>query len=504
MDVALISEGTYPHSFGGVSVWCDQLVRGLPDHRFHVVALVGGGSELPAWQLPDNVASLTNIAVWGPQPTTRRLGRLVRARFRLLLRELVDCLLSERLDVVGPRFGEVLRGLHDFAQQHSLDGALRHEDSIRILSTAWSDRWGDVEALAPSLRDAGVAVQLLEHSLRPLSQPPVRAEVAHCVTNGLAVLPALAAKWTYGSPILLTEHGIYLRERYLGYRRTPYRWPVKALYLAFLRLLCAHAYTEAATIAAGNVYNRQWEQQLGADPGIIRTVYNGVDPAEFPAVEGEPAAPTVSWAGRIDPIKDLETLLRSFALVRRELPEALLRIFGGAAKGGEGYLERCRQLAADLGIAPAVTFEGRVAQIRDAYAAGHVVVLSSISEGFPYTLIEAMTCGRACVATEVGGVSEAIADTGLVVAPRDPAAMAQACLTLLRDPALRSRLGTAARARALEYFTVDQAIGTFGEIYTGLATGHPLLPASATRNHRSEGDHLPDRYFDARPVAGAR
>lgn len=503
MDVALISEGTYPHSFGGVSVWCDQLVRGLPDHRFHLVALVGEGSELPAWQLPDNIASLTNIAVWGPQPTRYRSGRLVRARFRLLLGELVDCLLSERLDAVGSRFGEVLRGLFDFAQQHSLAGALRHEDSIRVLSAAWSDRWGDVEALAPRLLDAGVAAQLLAHSLRPLAHPPVRAEVAHCVTNGLAVLPALAAKWTHGTPILLTEHGIYLRERYLGFRHSPYRWPVKALHLAFLRLLCAHAYAEAATIAAGNVYNRQWEQQLGADPGLIRTVYNGVDPAEFPAVEGEPAVPTVSWAGRIDPIKDLETLLRSFALVRRELPDALLRVFGDAAKGGEAYLERCRQLAADLGIAPAVTFEGRVAQIRDAYAAGHVVVLSSISEGFPYTLIEAMTCGRACVATEVGGVSEAIADTGLVVAPRDPAAMAQACLTLLRDPALRCRLGTAARARALEYFTVDQAIGTFGEIYTGLAAGRPLLPTSPARNHRPDGANPPDRYFDARLTAGA-
>src|SRR4051794_24388039 len=103
MDVALISEGTYPHSFGGVSVWCDQLVRGLPGYRFHLVALVSEGSELPAWQLPDNIASLTNIAVWGPQPARYRSGRLVRARFRLLLSELVDCLLSERLDAVGSR-----------------------------------------------------------------------------------------------------------------------------------------------------------------------------------------------------------------------------------------------------------------------------------------------------------------------------------------------------------------------------------------------------------------
>ncbi|HET9256725.1 MAG TPA: GT4 family glycosyltransferase PelF [Pseudonocardiaceae bacterium] len=477
--MTLVSEGTYPHSFGGVSVWCDQLVRGLPDYRFHLVSLVGGGSEQPAWQLPGNIASLTSIALWGASPGRGRPRRGAWPRFEPLLWELMDCLLTVHLDGAARRFGEVMRGLFDFAQRQNLSDALRCERSIRLVSSAWPRLRREAAGPVPSMLDVTVALQLLEHSLRPLSYCPARAQVVHCVTNGLAVLPALAAKWTHGTPILLTEHGIYLRERYLGYRRSPYRWPVKVLHLAFLRLLCALAYTESATIAAGNVYNRQWEQHLGADPGIIRTVYNGVDPAEFPAIGGEPDIPTVSWAGRIDPIKDLETLLRAFSMIHRDLPEARLRIFGGTPKGGEGYLERCRRLAAELGIGAAVSFEGRVERIRDAYAAGHVVMLSSISEGFPYTLIEAMTCGKACVATEVGGVSEALGDTGLVVAPRDPAAMAQACLTLLRDPALRQRLGAAARSRALESFTVDRAIGTFGEIYTGLASGRPLLAGPA-------------------------
>jgi glycosyltransferase involved in cell wall biosynthesis len=120
-----------------------------------------------------------------------------------------------------------------------------------------------------------------------------------------------------------------------------------------------------------------------------------------------------------------------------------------------------------------------VAQIRDAYAAGQVVVLCSISEGFPYTLIEAMTCGRPCVATDVGGVTEAIGDTGLVVPPRRPAELAQACLALLRDGDRRRALGRAARQRALEYFTVDRAVSAFDEIYLFLGTGRPLPVAPA-------------------------
>ncbi|MER7974228.1 glycosyltransferase, partial [Streptomyces sp. NPDC096080] len=103
--------------------------------------------------------------------------------------------------------------------------------------------------------------------------------------------------------------------------------------------------------------------------------------------------------------------------------------------------------------------------IKDAYAAGNVVMLSSISEGFPFTLIEAMSCGRATVSTDVGGVREAVGDTGLVVPPRDPDAMAAAALDLLADAARRRAMGEAARLRVIEQFTLRQTIDTFRAIY---------------------------------------
>jgi polysaccharide biosynthesis protein PelF len=472
MKIAMMTEGTYPHGFGGVSVWCDQLIRGLPGYDFHLDAIVATEAARAVWTLPENVTSMTRVLLWGAAPEPPGRSRLPRR----LIRSFVHTLLDPE-PYLQPRFDDLLRELFLFAKHGDLGAELASDLAVRVLSDAWRDQ--PPGPATPALHDAVTATQLLSHCLRPFSYPTAEADLGHAVTNGLGVLPALAAKWQYGTPMIVTEHGVYLREQYLRNGQSPYRWPVKSLYLAFMRRLCTLGYREAATITPGNIYNRRWEERLGAEPARIRTVYNGVDPANFPAVTGEPAQPTISWVGRVDPIKDLETLLRAFAIVREQVPQARLRLFGSPPPGREFYLDRCQALAAKLKLDGAATFEGRVDDIRDAYDAGTIVALSSVSEGFPYSLIEAMTCGRACVATDVGGVAEAVGDTGFVVPPRNPQEFARACLTLLADQDRRRALGAAARVRALENFTLDGAISRFDEIYSFIGAGHQLPVAAA-------------------------
>lgn len=477
MEIALIGEGAYPHQFGGVSVWCDQLVRGLPEHDFHVVALVATGQEPVRWELPGNVTKVTTIPLWGRTPFRPVLEGRARRRLLPAVEALLETLVCPPQEG-DAAFASALRDLAGSAQRMPLAPGLCSDDAVAALSAIWRahrDRDGLPEL---TLHDAVTVLRILEHSLRPLAHPPLAADVCHIVTNGMAALPGLVTTWERATPLLVTEHGIYLREQYLHSRASPLRWPVKDLMLAFARRLCTVAYGEAATVAPGNAYNRRWEERLGAPPARIRTVYNGVDPAGFPLAESEPDVPTIAWAGRIDPVKDLETLLRAFAAVRRVVPDARLRCFGGTGPGGAPYLQRCEALAAELGVTDAVRFEGRVADIREAYLAGHVVVLCSITEGFPYTLIEAMSCGRACVATEVGGVPEALGDAGLMVPPRDPDRLAGACVALLRDEALRHRLGAAARARILGAFTLDQAVTTYDEMYAFLGRGRDVPTAA--------------------------
>ncbi|WP_338777896.1 GT4 family glycosyltransferase PelF [Streptomyces sp. DG1A-41] len=465
--VTMLTEGTYPHVHGGVSTWCDQLVKGMPEVDFHIVALTGSGREPVTWELPPNVYRHTSVPTWGPRPGRARppYGR-ARRRFT----ETYERFLLSFLDPGSHAdFGESLNELAELARDGRLSAALRTESALRSLMWIWTMPHLPTAAARPTVHDALTATDLLEHALRPLGVRIPEESVAHAVSSGLATLPALAARHLDGVPFLLTEHGIYLRERYLGHRRDAQRWPVKAFMLGFYRELNSYGYRAADLITPCNQYNRRWEERGGADSGKIRTVYNGVDPAAFPHAGPEPEVPTLSWCGRIDPIKDLETLIRAYAMVRAEIPATRLRLFGPVPPGGEAYRTRLEKLAAELGVTDGLTFEGRISEVWRAYAAGHLVMLSSISEGFPFSIIEAMSCGRTTVSTDVGGVREAVGDTGLVVPPREPEKMAAAALTLLKDDERRLELGQLSRQRVIDRFTLRRSVDAFRTIYKELA-----------------------------------
>jgi len=365
-------------------------------------------------------------------------------------------------------FLSVLEALYGYARDGGdLAGALIANESLSQLMDTWY--WNRTDGI--NLADAITAGDLMGHMLRPLSGPPLRTDLTHVAMNGLSMLVGMAAKWSHGTPIVLSEHGVYLRERYLQYVNEPVSHAVRVLLLSFFRRLAGAAYVAADRIAPHSSYNRRWQLHNGADPDRIRVMYNGVDPDDFPLAESDPAVPTLVFMGRVDPLKDLHTLIRAFAIIRDKIPEARLRIFGGVPAGNETYHQSCLALIDELELQDGAVFEGRVSTPVDAYHAGSVVALTSISEGFPYTVVEAMACGRPVVCTNVGGVAEAVADAGFIVPPRDHVATADAAIRLLRDAPLRRRLGAIARGRVLERFTLRQSLDDYRSVYTELLPG---------------------------------
>jgi glycosyltransferase involved in cell wall biosynthesis len=314
--------------------------------------------------------------------------------------------------------------------------------------------------------------------LLPLTVPIPVSDLSHSSAAALCALPAIVAKYRYGTPLVLTEHGIYLRERLLALSTEPFG--SKLLFSNFYRAVSELSYREADVLTPVCAYNAAWEERLGVERARIRVIHNGVDPDRIEVRPEPEGPPTIGFVGRIDPLKDVLTLIRSFAHVHNVLPDARLRLWGPSTS--PDYMELCLAAVSEPGLSGAVTFEGPTVDPASAYAASHVVALSSISEAFPYTVVEAMLARRPVVATAVGGVSEALEGAvcqgvPLLVEPGDPRAMAGALVAVLGAPAgERHRVGSELRDKALSLFTARQLLDAYDNIYHELAAPDPAAP----------------------------
>lgn len=179
-----------------------------------------------------------------------------------------------------------------------------------------------------------------------------------------------------------------------------------------------------------------------------------------------PDVPVVGKVARFHPAKDYPTFLRAAALVSKELPLAVFVLAGEGVEPGNPQLSR---LASELGLMPRLRLLGCRDDVGRLMAAFNVLCLTSSGmEGFPNAVGEAMSCGVPCVGTAVGDVAELIGDTGEVVRPADPGAVAAAVLRLLSlDPQSRRDLGARARSRIIAKFSIGEVARRYAELLRG-------------------------------------
>ena len=211
--------------------------------------------------------------------------------------------------------------------------------------------------------------------------------------------------------------------------------------------------------------------RYGLPPARLTVVPNGVDtdffqPGPNNRREGPPVLLSVA---RLVPDKDHDTMLLAFSGVAERHPEAQLWLVGNGPR--RGILE---QKVRDLGLAGKVKFLPVAKDIRHLYQKADVFVLSSVAEGMPNVVLEAMAAGLPVVATRVGGVPEAVVpeDTGLLVAPRDVAGLAAALGRLLDDPGARRSLGRRARERVVQQFSFGAMVKRHEEVWARLLWGN--------------------------------
>jgi glycosyltransferase involved in cell wall biosynthesis len=214
----------------------------------------------------------------------------------------------------------------------------------------------------------------------------------------------------------------------------------------------------------------------------VHPILNAIDPAAWdyrldPApVRRElgilPDAPVVMCASRLFRWKGHVELIRAIAEVKRELPAVRLLIVGSedTLAGGAGYTDELTALARDLGISESVTFTGQRSDMARLLAASDVFAMASFEEPFGLVFAEAMAMKRPVVTLESGGAPEVVVhgETGLLSPPREVAPLAANLLTLLRDPALRAKMGESGRRRVEAAFTPERLARDMLRLYEKL------------------------------------
>ena len=221
--------------------------------------------------------------------------------------------------------------------------------------------------------------------------------------------------------------------------------------------------------------------ELGHPDDKIRVIYNGVDLAQFRTSTDRGVLaefgfaendPVVGIVAVLRPEKDHVSLLRAARTVVDELTNARFLIIGDGPTRPQ-----LEALCTELQLTPNVHFAGSRDDVARLLPAIDVFVLTSTSECFPISVLEAMACARPAVCSAVGGIPEVIKDgeTGYLVPPKDPPQLAARLVRLLRDPQTARRMGGAARARVEAEFDLDRSVAAAQEAIEDVVSGQPIL-----------------------------
>ena len=480
-DVCLIVEGCYPYVPGGVSGWIDWLIRSQPATSFQVVVLwPKPTTQPPRYALSPNVVALHHLYLqdFGAEPVK-------------------SLPLPPGIDELGEALGELMAtgGRAPLARVGSALAGTRQTLSLPVLfnsPVAWTIARRSYESEMPFgsfLHFFWAWRALLGGLLATLEFPLPPAKLYHTISTGYAGVLAARAALETGRPALLTEHGIYTNERRIellmadwvadtvdkGHALADPRFDLREMWVrafeAYART-CYEGCTEVITLYEDN---QRAQRLLGAGPGQLRVIANGIDLRRFAGLRPPPddARPTVALIGRVVPIKDVKTFITAAALLRQRVPGVAAVILGPTDED-PGYFEECRALVASLGLEDTVEFTGTV-NIVDHLSRIHVVVLTSLSESQPLVILEAGAAGIPFVASNVGSCREILEGRpdetpplgmgGIITGLVAPSEVADAMARLLLDPELRRRYGETLRERVRRVYTSERASDAYRALY---------------------------------------
>lgn len=470
MQVCLVVEGCYPYVIGGVSSWVHSLIRSFPHVEFKILAIISSRDQSGqfVYELPENVSQIYEVYLsdvdWGERRRNAHGYRFGKEDYQAL-RGLIQ---NREMD-----WNRIFDIFH--RKDVSVDQVLMGEDFLHIVREVYDHDFPQIvfSDFLWTMRSIYLPLFLVLKTRIPV------ADLYHCVCTGYAGVLGSMASYFYDSKLIISEHGIYTREREEEIIKA--KW-VKGIYkniwIDQFRKMSNLAYSRAQLVTSLFEHARELQIEIGCPEEKTRVTPNGVNTerlANLPGkTEEEKGLINVGAVLRVTAIKDVKTMIQAFHFAFQKDNRLRLYLMGPTNEEPE-YAAECNDLVEYLGLQDVVYFTGRI-DIMDYLGRMDMTILTSISEGQPLTILEGFAAHLPAIATDVGncrgliyGEHDAFGPAGIVAHVMNTEEIAQAILELAGDEEKRRQYGEAGYRRVMNGYRIEDMKETYTDIYRGFA-----------------------------------
>ena len=462
MKICMILEGSYPYVRGGVSTWVNDILREMPQHEF-IIWAIGDKEEKKGRykvELPPNVVEVREAFL--DTALKIRVKRNPNLKLKEIERKAIDQLIrceNPDLNILLASFEtKAINPLELFMSEAFLD-IVKGVCADKFPFAGFTDLFWTIRSMfLPLLYLVGKDIP--------------EADIYHSASTGYAGALGALASIKYDKPFVVTEHGIYTREREEEILIAD--WVIsyfKEYWISMFYMFSRFAYQEAHRVTSLFHRAKLIQEDLGCQPDKLCVIGNGIRYQRFEGVKPKRPDGWVDIAAivRIAPIKDIKTMIYSFSQLKQEIKSVRLHILGSV--NDEAYYEECLSLIDYLGVED-IVFPGHV-NILEYLEKIDFTILTSLSEGQPYAVLESLAAERPLVATDVGSCRELIegegqdrfGPAGMFVTPMHQGDMLAALVEMCQREKIRKRMGIAGKQRVQKYYNIDRMLQNYLDTY---------------------------------------
>lgn len=486
-DICLFLEGTYPYVSGGVSRWTHDLIRSQPHLTFYLVCILAPDSKPKFYyDLPKNVLGMDHVYL---QKLPEGSYFFSHAQKKKLFEAIEVPLLNMQHKATLNELTSILHSLNELKGHLGAEVLLNSLEAWNMIQRMYRSTMGETSFLDYFWSWRGLLGGFYSIALANLP----KASVYHTLCTGYAGLFLAKAFVESGRPCLTTEHGIYTNERRveiisadwladakaqnLNVERSRFDRDLKDFWIDTFSGYSRLTYEASAKIITLYEGNKELQIEDKADPNKILIIPNGIDYATYSSLEKkENHPPTIALIGRIVPIKDVKNFIYAVSLLADKIPKLRVWILGPTDED-PSYYNECLELVKNNQLESIITFKGKV-NIKEYIPEIDLVVLSSISEAQPLSLMEAGAAGIPCVTTNVGACSEFIngnrlerprlGSAGLISQIANPGSLAENIFNLMTNKKLYNECSQTVKERVKKYYNEKKFHESYRHVYEEL------------------------------------